>query len=82
MSDSLPLLVFISFERKDAPCKTGWESRYSILPLLKNEWHFTPFSVYFIREEERPLLNVGREQVLDFTHVEKMSDTWPLTVFI
>ena len=55
MSDTWPLLVFISLERKDDPCKTGGESRLSILPLVKNEWHFTPFSVYFIREEGRPL---------------------------
>ena len=55
MIDTLPLLVFISFERKDDPCKTGCESRSAISRLLKNEWHFTPLSVYFIREEGRLL---------------------------
>ena len=35
MCDIWPLLVFISLERKDDPCKTGGESRFSILPLLK-----------------------------------------------
>ena len=55
MSDTWPLLVFISLERKNDPYKTGGESRLSILPFLKHEWHFTLFIVYLIREEGGPL---------------------------
>ena len=51
MSDTLLLLVFISLERKDDLCKTGGESRSSILSMLKKCETFDTFSVYFLREE-------------------------------
>ena len=74
--------MFILLERKNDPCKTGEKAGLQFYPCWKYEWHFTPFSVYFIREEGRPLLNGGRNQIIDFPHVENMSDTLPLLVFI
>ena len=65
--DTWPLLMFILLERKDDPCKTGGDNRSSILPLLRNESHFTSLSVSFIREEGRLLLNGGKKQVIDFS---------------
>ena len=55
MRDTFDLLVFISSERKNDPCKMGEKAGLQFYPCWKYEWHFTPFSVYFIREEGRPL---------------------------
>ena len=76
------LLVFISLERKNDTCKTGEKAGHQFYPYWKYDWHFNPFSVYFIREEGRPLWNGGRKQVFDFTLVENMIGTLLLLVFI
>ena len=50
--DALPFLVFKSLERKDDPWKSDCPKFY---PCWKYELYLTPLSVYFIREEGRPL---------------------------
>ena len=64
MSDTLPLLVFISLERKNDPCKTGGESRSSILPLLQpaNLKFWSTDDVFFSKNTPKKIGAYGRLQ--------------------
>ena len=61
MSDTLPLLVFISLERKDNPCKTGGRKQVCDLTFVEKMYDTSPLLVFISFERKDDSCKKGGE---------------------